>query len=68
MNNHNDNFFRVVSVFIAVIFIMVISFWIVTGIFAYKALNQVNDNGVRGLIEQLWCGKNVDCKLPNITE
>lgn len=62
------NLFHFTNIFIAFVFVIVISFSVVIGIFAVKAANQVNDSGIRGLLEQLWCGKDVDCKIPNISE
>lgn len=59
-----DWMFRVVPWFIGFVFVLIISIWIVGGILAYKTINAVNENGLRSLAEQVWCGKEADCKLP----
>lgn len=59
-----DIMFRVVSTLIAVVFVCIVLFWIGMGVLAVKTVDSVGENGVRGVVEQLWCGKNQDCKLP----
>lgn len=59
-----DFLFRIVPWFIGFCFILVISGWIVLGIVAYKSINTVQEVGVKGVVEQLWCGKEPNCKLP----
>lgn len=59
---------RIVITFITLVFIAIITFWIFAGVLAFKAVDHVGEQGMRGAIEQLWCGKSVDCKLPEITK
>lgn len=59
---------RIVTSFIVFVFIAIISFWIFAGVFAVKAVDNVGEKGLRGSLEQLWCGKTPDCKLPEITK
>jgi hypothetical protein len=59
-----DFMFRIVATVIALTFVGTILFWIFAGYVAVKTVDQVGDQGVRGVVEQLWCGKNPDCKLP----
>ena len=55
---------RIIITFITLVFIAIITFWIFAGVFAVKAVDNVGEQGLRGALEQLWCGKSVDCKLP----
>ena len=59
-----DFMFRVVATIIALVFVGIVCFWIFAGALAVKAVDQVGEQGVRGVVEQLWCGKSPDCKLP----
>lgn len=59
---------RIVISFITLVFIAIITFWIFAGVFAVKAIDNVGEQGLRGSLEQLWCGKSADCKLPEITK
>jgi hypothetical protein len=58
--------FRIVLWFIGFVFMLVISGWILIGFFAYKSVYAINDNGLKGVVEQVWCGKDTECKLPEI--
>ena len=59
---------RIVTTFIALVFIGIITFWVFAGVVAVKAVDHVSEQGVQGALEQLWCGKSADCKLPEITK
>jgi hypothetical protein len=60
-----DWMFKVIPWFIGFVFVVIILFWIVAGILVYKGATAVGDQGVRGVVERLWCGeKATDCKLP----
>lgn len=59
-----DFMFRIVATFIVLTFVGIICFWVFAGVLAVKAVDQVGDQGVRGVVESLWCGKSPDCKLP----
>ena len=54
----HDIMFRVIMTIIVVTFIAIISFWIFAGTVAVKALGQVEQHGVKGVVEQIWCGKD----------
>ena len=58
--------FRFVPWFIGFVFILVISGWILIGFFAYKSVDAINDKGLKGVVEQVWCGKDTECKLPEV--
>lgn len=55
--------FRVVTTLIALTFVGVILFWGFAGFLAYKAADGIGEKGVRGVVEQLWCGKSTNCEL-----
>lgn len=57
--------FRAITAFIIVVFLAIISFWIMIGVLTYKAADQVGEHGLHTVLEQIWCGKNTtNCKLP----
>jgi hypothetical protein len=56
--------FRVVTALIVLAFLVIIGFWIVMGTVAYKTVEQVDEKGVKGVVEQIWCGKQKDCTIP----
>lgn len=53
--------FGVASTFIALIIIAIIAFWIFAGVTAIKAADQVEQNGLKSVIENIWCGPNNKC-------
>lgn len=58
------NLHKIVPYFIALVFVFIVCSWIFMGVIAYKGATSINENGVKGVVEQLWCGKQPDCKLP----
>lgn len=60
------NLFKIVPWFIGLVFTLIILVWIVMGVLMYKGIDSVNEVGVKGITEQLWCGKDTNCKLPEV--
>ena len=58
--------FRIVPWFIGFVFALILSIWIISGILAFKSLDAINEKGLKGVVEQVWCGKDTDCKLPEV--
>ena len=56
--------FKVVPIFIAFVFILIITMWILGGVLVYKTAGAVEKDGVRGVIEKVWCGEQPNCRLP----
>jgi len=48
--------FKVVPVFIIFVFIVVISWLVLVGTVATKAVGEVRENGLKSIIEQVWEG------------
>lgn len=52
---------RFVSFFIGFVFLLIVCYFIVIGVIAYKAAGAVQDEdwsgGIKPVIEKLWCGK-----------
>lgn len=59
-----DIVFRLVTVVIVLAFLAIIGFWIIMGTVAYKTVEQVDEKGIKGVVEQVWCGKQKDCTIP----
>jgi hypothetical protein len=51
---------KFVSIFIGVVFFIIIGAWIVFGVISYKAIAAASEQdwsgGVKPVIEKLWCG------------
>jgi hypothetical protein len=60
------NLFKIVPWFIGLAFTLIILGWIVMGVLMYKGISSVNEVGAKGMVEQLWCGKDTNCKLPDV--
>lgn len=57
---------KIVISMICFAFVMIITFWIIGGLIVYKGVTEVNEQGARGVIERIWCGKSTNCKLPAV--
>lgn len=58
--------FKAVSIFIGVVFCLVVAGWIFIGTAVYKGSEQIKEQGASGMLESFWCGKKTDCRLPGI--
>jgi hypothetical protein len=58
-----NTMFRVITTIIVLGFTAILAFWIFAGFLAYKAADGIGEKGVRGVVEQLWCGKSTNCEL-----
>ena len=54
-------FFTVVSSVIALMFVAMIAFYVFVGTVAVSVADDVKTDGVRAVIERLWCGPNNKC-------
>lgn len=67
MRSSGDWIFRIFPFFFAFMAFMIIGGWIVMAVVAYKSIDAVDEKGLKGVAEQVWCGKeNTDCKLPDL--
>jgi hypothetical protein len=53
--------FRVVATIIVIGWIAMIAFWIFAGTTVVKAADQVEQRGLKAVIEEIWCGPNNKC-------
>lgn len=55
------NLFKIVPIFIGIVFVFILVYWCVFGYISYKALqvaqNQDYSGGVKPVIEKVWCGQ-----------
>lgn len=49
--------FRIISTLIAVVFVATVGFWILVGVFAFNSISAFEKHGIKGVVEQIWCGK-----------
>jgi hypothetical protein len=54
-------FFTVVSSVIALMFVAIIAFYVFVGSVAVSLADDVKTDGVRAVIERIWCGPNNKC-------
>lgn len=52
----HERFSKFVIGFIVVVFVLVILSWIVMGVTAVKVVGEVESQGLKPLIERIWCG------------
>lgn len=72
MNNFSRDFdrshrrfnimFTIVTCFIGVVFVGMICWWGFLAYVAVGAVGQIEKDGVRGVLGQVWCGNNSDCQ------
>jgi len=62
------NLKKIVSIIIAVVFAIIVCWWIFVGILIYKGSADISENGIAGVVHNLWCGKRVDCKIPGVEQ
>lgn len=48
--------FKVVPIFIAFVFIVVIGSWLAMGYVAIKATNEIDQRGLKSVLEEVWEG------------
>jgi hypothetical protein len=53
--------FRVAFTIIAIGWIAMIALWIFAGTTAVKAVDQVEQHGLKAVVEEIWCGPNNKC-------
>jgi len=52
--------------FIAFVFVLIICWFGLIGYVGYKAATSVQDKGISGVVQDLWCGKTSNCQLPTL--
>jgi len=64
----NDKLFKIVPYLIALALVLVLCSWIFMGMMAYQGIQAVEQQGLQGVVKQLWCGKQENCDLPTSTK
>ena len=65
---HSTFFSKIFPWFFGAVFTLIICGWIVTGYVVVKGVGAVDEKGLRGVVEQVWCGQAADCKLPETAQ
>tara|TARA_R110000822_G_scaffold223821_1_gene356967 strand:- start:350 stop:535 length:186 start_codon:yes stop_codon:yes gene_type:complete len=50
--------------FFGTVVVLIISWFIFVAYTIVNAVAIINEKGLSGLTEQVWCGKKVECELP----
>jgi hypothetical protein len=65
---HSTFFSKIFPWFFGAVFALIIGGWIVTGYVVVQGVGAVDEKGLKGVAEQVWCGKAADCKLPGAVQ
>ena len=65
---HSTFFSKIFPWFFFAVFALIIGGWIVTGYVVVKGVGAVDEKGLKGVVEQVWCGERVECELPKIAQ
>jgi hypothetical protein len=55
--------FRVLAIIASVIFVGIVCFYIFIGSTVYNNVDTVKQTGIKGAVERIWCGQNIECKF-----
>ncbi len=58
-----NRIFKITPWLIGFCFVATILQFVVFGILAVKVVDEVQDKGVKSIVENVWCGKQQDCKF-----
>jgi hypothetical protein len=64
----HSTFSKIFPWFFGAVFTLIICYWIAIGYVVVKGVGAVDEKGLKGVVEQVWCGKAADCKLPDIAQ
>lgn len=53
-----DIMFRIIATMIAVVFVAIVAFWIFVGVLAVDAVSEIEQHGVKSVVEHIWCGRD----------
>lgn len=54
---------KTISWVFGIAFVMFIVFTVVSSYIAFKAVSAVSDEGLKTVVEKVWCGDRADCKV-----
>ena len=64
----HSTFSKIFPWFFGAVFTLIICGWFAIGYFVVQGVGAVDEKGLRGVVEQVWCGKAADCKLPETAQ
>lgn len=53
-----DIMFRIIATMIAVVFVAIVAFWVFVGVLAVDAVSEIEQHGVKSVVEKIWCGQD----------
>lgn len=54
--------FKIVPIFIAITFVIIVAWYIIVGFLAVKVIDEVDKNGLKGVVERVWEGEKPESK------
>tara|TARA_R110000823_G_C15657599_1_gene471673 strand:- start:329 stop:526 length:198 start_codon:yes stop_codon:yes gene_type:complete len=64
----HSTFSKIFPWFFGAVFTVIICGWFAIGYVVVKGVGAIDENGLKGVVEQVWCGKAADCKLPETAQ
>jgi hypothetical protein len=61
LNNSHNTVRTFVLVFIGFVFVLIVSWFVFLGVVVYNVSDQVESQGLKSIIENLWCGDGKQC-------
>lgn len=61
MNDFEKSFNRTrnaIIAFIVVVLVCIIASWVIMGVVLVKSTDQIEQHGLKSIVESVWCGKN----------
>lgn len=60
--------FKIIPFFFVVVFVMIVAWYVFLGVLLVKGYDKIDEVGLKGAMESVWCGKQPNCKLPSLGE
>jgi ABC-type phosphate transport system permease subunit len=60
----HSTFSKIFPWFFGTVVVLIISWFIFVAYTMINAVSIINEKGLSGFTEQVWCGKKVECELP----
>ena len=64
----HSTFSKIFPWFFGAVVVLIISGWIGMGYIMVKGASAIDEKGLKGVVEQVWCGKAAECKLPDVAQ
>lgn len=63
-----NTLFKLFPWIFGVTLVLILSSWIGMAFMFATSISTIEEKGLKGLTEQVWCGKDTTCKLPEVAQ